>query len=114
MKFEITRTSIFCGEETAPCDGARREKYLRVDRRTVDDPMKNPYIGESWYLKGKNHRIEDGQIARDLDCERWVIDIDDLSQLCDFLREHGDLVVSVNYDSNPPCMSIEIYDSYRE
>lgn len=106
MRYIISRTSGI------PVEGSYKVSRTRVDRRSTDDPAKVPaYRGDSawWFEQGKNHRIENGMICRDLGQEeKWVIDIDDLLV---FVREHGECILSIDRDGWP---EIEIYDDYRD
>lgn len=106
-----TRTSVFDGK---PCDEAEEVSFTRVDRRTVDDPMKNRYIGAKWYEDGRNHRVENGKIARDFDDKRWVVQIPDGTALQAFCSKYGEIILSINDDGLEPCFEVEIYDTYRE
>lgn len=92
---------------------------LIIDRRFVDDPKKLPCnkgtdgdwfrTEGDWFIRGTNHRIENGCICRDLEWEAgWFVEIPDVM---DFVRQHGDCVVSIDDDGYE---SIEIYDDYRE
>ena len=105
------RTSV-CFEDR-PCDEAFEMSYIAVDRRTTDDPMKNPYIGKAWYEKGRNHRVENGYIARDFDEKRWMVRIDDEAALQSFMEKYGRIILSVDNTGIEPCYMIEIYDDYR-
>jgi len=105
------RTSVW---ERKPCDEAEEAPFVRVDRRTTDDPMKNPHIGKMWYESGRNHRVENGMIARDFDDKRWVVRIADGAALQAFCEKYGDIVLTVNTDGLEPCYEVEIYDGYRE
>lgn len=105
------RTSAW---DRKPCDEAEKVKFVSVDRRTIDDPMKNRYIGAKWYDEGRNHRVEYGRIARDFDDMRWVVTFADAAALEAFCLKYGDVVLSVDNTGLSPCFSIEIYDSYRE
>jgi hypothetical protein len=106
-----SRTSVW-GDK--PCDEAELVSYLRVDRRTVDDPMKNPHIGKLWYDIGHNHRVENGMIARDFEDTRWVVRIADEAALQAFCEKYGQVVLTINDSGLQPCYEIEIYDTYRE
>lgn len=111
MQFGIRRTSIW-GDE-CPYKHAYQASYVRIDERTVDDPMKNKYIGEDWYKEGKNHRVENGHIKRDFEDKHWFIDIESLEDLMELYEREGQLIIeSVYGNPNIPC--IEIYDNYRE
>ncbi|OQA09843.1 MAG: hypothetical protein BWY66_00382 [bacterium ADurb.Bin374] len=88
--------------------------YVYVDRREADDPMKLTGVGESWYRSGRNHRIENGNIARDFDEKRWTVRIKDAAALARFVLKHGQVVLSINNDGLAPYFEIEIYDDYRE
>lgn len=119
MKFLITRTSRKYVEQP-PCEEARAEKYVVVDRRSVDDPRKftayrhNPDEAmQMWYGDGSNHRVENGMIVRDMQERiRWVIDIENLEQLMELQRKYGELILNTDDNNNDP--AIEIYDDYRE
>jgi len=98
-----------------PCDEAKKTPFVSTERRTVDDPMKNPYIGEAWYKEGRNHRVENGCIARDFDDERWEVEIKDASDLVGFIEKYGPVVMDTkNYRSREPYVSLIIYDDYIE
>jgi len=97
-----------------PCDEAEEVPFVRVDRRTTDDPMKNPHIGKAWYDTGRNHRVENGMIARDFDDKRWVVRIADGAALHAFCEKYGTIILSLNTDGTKRCYEVEIYDDYRE
>jgi hypothetical protein len=105
------RTSAY-GDK--PCEEAEELECVRVDRRTVDDPMKNPYIGKSWYKSGRNHRVENGRIARDFDDTQWVVRISDALELQSFCQKYSPVIISIDDSGPSPRFSIEIYDDYRE
>lgn len=112
-RFHIQRTTHWNSEVEAPCEEAFRASYVYTDFRTTDDPSKIPMNkGDTswWYLKGRNHRVVNGQIARDFDREDWFVEVDDILA---FAKKYGDLVIKPEeYGSTIP--SIEIYDGYRE
>ena len=105
------RTSAY---EDKPCEEAEEVECVRVDRRTVDDPMKNPYIGKSWYKSGRNHRVENGKIARDFNDTQWVVRISDASELQAFCQKYSPVIIDIDNSRVAPCFSLEIYDDYRE
>lgn len=105
------RTSVWEGK---PCDEAEEVSFTRVDRRTTDDPMKIPYIGKAWYEEGRNHRVEDGMIARDFDQKRWMVRIADDAALQAFCEKYDKIILTLNTDGTEPCYEVEIYDDYRE
>lgn len=117
MKFRIDRTSGY-EENEAPCDGAFQDTYARVDIRTVCDPAKI-YRRETqntdwWYKEGLNHRVLNGNIARDYPGEvGWFMNIDSLEDLLRFADKYGELIIGRSY-GDPNLCSIEIYDTYRE
>ena len=118
MKFVITRTSSRDNEK--PCEGAILEKYIRVDQRGVDDPAKIPaYQGKVdwWYSEGSNHRVENGNITRDLkESYGWVIEINLLEDLVRLGEKLGEPLIIGNGGTRckNSVSEIEIYDSYRE
>ncbi len=105
------RTSVWQGK---PCDEAEEVPYVRVERRTIDNPMKNPYIGKEWYDTGRNHRVENGMIARDFDDKRWMVRIANGAALQAFCEKYGTIILRLNTDGAEPCYEVEIYDDYRE
>ena len=105
------RTSVW---REKPCEDAEEVSFIRVDRRTTNDPMKNPHIGKAWYDTGRNHRVENGMIARDFDDKRWMVRIADGAALQAFCEKYGEIILSLNYDGTDPCYEVEIYDDYRE
>jgi hypothetical protein len=114
MKFHISRVSCF-DDETSPCEKAYKDKYVRVDERTVNDPMKNNFIGKVWYDEGTNHRVEKGHIKRDFQETGWFIDINSFEELLQLLRREGDLILSESYFlGDGKTGHIKIYDDYVE
>lgn len=107
-----TRTSGTLDEK--PCEEAELVKYIRVDRRTTDDPLQIKSLGASWYAIGKNHRIENGMIARDFNSVRWMVRINNGSELQAFIKKYGKIILKLDTDGSKPCYGIEIYDDYRE
>jgi len=98
-----------------PCEDAEEVPYVYVDRRTVDDPKKLFGGTARWYGAGRNHRVENGMIARDMDShKRWVVSIPDGSALQAFIEKYGQVVISLNDEGTEPCYQIDIYDEYRE
>lgn len=110
----VSRTSMANSSIEIPCDEAERVPFVRVDRRNIDDPLKNKFIGKTWYDFGRNHRVENGCIARDFDDERWMVWIADDDDLLAFVKKYGDIILSINTDGLEHCFEIEIYDACRE
>ena len=113
MRFMITRTSE--NRHRCPHPSARKEKFIRIDERTVDDPSMLPALVD-WYSSGTNHRVEDGHIKRDFEDEGWFIDVSTLEDLLRLVDEMGSpVMVDCDCDwNNPTIWSLEIYDGYRE
>lgn len=97
----------------SPCEEAFEIPYVYIDKRNTDDLCKL-HDSKIWYLKGRNHRIENGRLTRDLDQKRWVVEINDFNDLLKFCEKHGEIVLSIDTDGIDPFFSIEIYDDYRE
>lgn len=113
MKFQIKRTSMW--DDKKPCEEAVADKLVSVDVRSVSSPEKLTCMtAEKWYGEGTNHRIINGNIARDLDKrDCYVVKINTLKELMGLQDKYGDLIISTSYiDRATP--SIEIYDDYRE
>lgn len=112
MKFEINRTSEY-GKK--PCEEAVKSTIVNVDIRTVDNPEKLKCMSvEDWYNDGTNHRVINGEIARDFenkDC--YTVEINTIEQLIELNNKYGELIIRKSYiDDETP--AIEIYDDYRE
>lgn len=113
MKFQIRRTSIF--DDERPCDEAIKDKIIFTDVRNVDNPNKLTCMtADKWYKQGTNHRIINGNIARDLDKrDCYMIEINTLEELLELKNKYGDLIINTSYIDRKT-HSIEIYDNYRE
>jgi hypothetical protein len=115
MKFRVSRTSIW--SEAFPCEEAKKEPYIRIDRRTSDAPEKIPAFAgkdpEWWYSEGRNHRVVNGMIEREFDTEGWFIEINTLEELMAFEGKYGKVIVSRAPDADN-MNTIEIYDGWRE
>ena len=109
MKFEI-RTSNNMNNK--PCEEAIMETQPNIDVRSIDSPFKiwktEEEVQKNWFSKGKNHRVKNGRIIRDLDDEiYWVVEFKTLQELIDFQEKYGDIKIS-DYSTNPLLKSIEI------
>lgn len=92
-----------------PCEEAFKALVASIDVRTVDDPAKLAFGADTWYARGTNHRVINGQIARDLaPTEQWLVEIQDLMA---FVNKYGQCVLDTEANG---FASIEIYDGYRE
>jgi hypothetical protein len=112
LEVVIRRASVW--DDSCPCEEAHKILCTFVDRRNVDDPMKNPYIGSSWYESGSNHRVENGGICRDFPDERWIIVFEDEKEMLNFIVKYSPVIVSMYEYSSIPCPEIKIYDDYVE
>jgi len=115
MKFIITKTSMNWNEK--PYRKAKKEGLTYLDYRAVsslEEAKKYPWF-EQWYNNGKNHREENGIIVCELleKKDKWVIEINDLEELIDLVKEEGDIVILKSHYKEVPFV-IEIYNSYRE
>jgi hypothetical protein len=115
MKFVITRTSI--QDDSAPCKGAFKGQYLRIDTRTCKTFEEyDERIGKNrpWLSEGTNHRLVNEGIARDMEMtDAWFVEINTLEDLLILNAEEGQIVIGHCYD-NKEVPQIEIYDDYRE
>lgn len=103
----VSRTSQYMGEEP-PCEEAFRVTVVNVDTRYVEDPanLNNP---NDWYKRGTNHRVEDGNIKRDLGLRaEWAVEV---ANLFEFVKKYGQCVVDIDESG---FAKLEIYDYYRE
>jgi hypothetical protein len=104
----VSRTSCCEGK---PCDEAYEVEMMQVDRRNCDHPKKIPAhdgTDGDWYNHGSNHRVENGNICRDMGWRRqWVVQVNDVM---DFVDSHGECVVG---RTNEGYATIEIYNCSR-
>lgn len=115
MKFMVTRTSVWDNDK--PCDGAIKEKYIRIDTRNASKPEDVPAYKNSpewWYSEGTNHRIINGYIARDFEDEAWFIEIFTLEELIKFKDSVGSPIILNDFIFTNGVLELEIYDDYRE
>jgi hypothetical protein len=110
MKFKVSRTSLFNDEK--PCEGSFKEKYIRIDERSINDPSKNKFM-KNWYDEGNNHRVENGHIKRDFVEEGWFVEIATLLKFIQFSNNNGPIIIRKFYH-NASITEIEIYDDFRE
>ena len=116
MKFLVTRTSDY-SDETQPIEEARLVETTHIDRRTVKtlEEAKNAHWGTYFFASGKNHREENGMVARDMDKKYsdWEIEITNLRQLIGIIKKYGEIIISSSNVKGYE-YEIEIYDGYRE
>ncbi len=82
-----------------PCEGAVWQQYLRVERRTTDDPAKilaAPRDSSWWTALGADHRVEEGWIARDVTDHAWFVTLDNWPQLVQLLSRFGMLHLTMS------------------
>ena len=111
----VSRTSCPSYDDK-PCEEAYQVQITDVDCRWTDDPRKvliyNDPKCDWWYKHGTNHRVEDGMIKRDAGINTvWVVKIEQLADLMEFIKKYGDCVLSRRRDG---FAEIEIYDDHRE
>lgn len=112
----VSRASTY---RAKPCEEAFKVKVQITDRRVVDDPMKIPVgkgsDGKWWYEEGANHRVENGNIVRDMGYRGvWAISIpkDGMAKwIAEFVKREGQIVMSV---SDFGLLEILIYDTWIE
>ncbi len=108
MKFIIDRAECY---EGPPLVGAVKESARAINKRW------NTSLGEveEWVRDGHNHRMEGKYSVKDVDRERWWIDVDTLEGLLDLMDASGHPIVverDTNFTDAP--MKITIYDGYLE
>ena len=94
-----------------PCDGAFLKDVVDVDIRTVDDPnLLKGITSKDWHSLGENHRIINGNIARDVGyTKEWAVKLPNMVDLVEFLTKYGECILSVDAVNR-----ITIYDDYIE
>ena len=115
MRFIISKTSMW--SEDKPIDTAEMKATVRRHCRTCTEEHFNaklfPQDGGKWREKGFGHHVDErGYIVRYEEHEQWCIELDTMTDLVNFIAEHGECVVSADDKSSTP--EIEIYDDYRE
>lgn len=119
MRFIVKRTSQyqFLDEKSSPCDESIRLNYYKTEKyfdfefeswgKTEEERNK------SWLGTGKNHRVENEYIKREVEESAWFIDITTFDKLIKFIDKYGDCIISKREEDNE-FPTIEIYDDYRE
>lgn len=97
-------TRILIGEDLSDMPSSvqylpevRRQRMLRRDERTVDDPSKLPERvggGAVWYTEGINHRVENDHIVRDLETNGLFVEVEDNNGICELLKRNPGLDLS--------------------
>jgi len=114
MRFMVKRRSCISSDEykdARPCDGVVKGEYIYTDVRYTDTPEHVPYhMGKSdwWYEQGTNHRLINGNIARDLKVNGWILEVSSLEELIAFKQKVGSPIVI--WDVMSDLMLIEIDD----
>jgi hypothetical protein len=112
MKFKCERTSGY--REEKPCDEAVREVVITYDCRTLPKEQMAKKLKDERFLEYENFTFSDGRAGcrRKMEEDAYTVEIDNLEQLMDFVRKHGDIVIQKHDDYDLP--EIEIYDTWRE
>ncbi len=122
MRFAVERVSEY-RDDVAPCSEALRDEIEVWDVRTFKSPEEHDEIivnDAPWLSRGTDHGLVLGPrggvqgIKRRMGTETaWFVEIEDLDALMVFYEEHGDLIITTNWnDHETP--TIDIYDDYRE
>lgn len=115
MKFSITRTSV-SNDQIKPCERAVKGVVLHTERMTCTEELfdkKHSYRVGKWRSFGKNHRVSDSGIQRDFERVCFIVEVNSLEELINFIHEIGEpIIVSSSGAGDTP--SIEIYDDRRE
>jgi len=103
---------VFVGDnpENKPLENAEWLEYILIDTRTTDDPAKIPISygdGSWWYKEGTNHRVENGQIKRDLKDNAWFITVETLEDLYALMVEHKGCSIRVLF-YNPQYLELRL------
>jgi len=113
MKFIIDRASIYDGP---PCKGATKESCQRTEYNS-NPAYPHPERMLEWNNSGYNHRMEGRYHVREVDDERWWIEVSTLAELLSMVDPENDgIIVSANNSSRytDNSLTITIYDSYVE
>ena len=115
MKLEVKRTSIWGDEK--PCENATQAMVPHYDTRSCSESdydnrvriLSHGSDAKRWSEYGTEHTVKpNGHIIRRVEDKKvWVIDINSIDDLFNFVDANGDCVISKD-------RSIEIYDDYRE
>ncbi len=116
MKYIVKRTSEW--DDKKPCEEAFLHPVAIFHERTCTEEYFDSHFAAregKWRSKGKNHSIpKKGHILRqEDDKDMWVIEINTLEELNDFVRKYGECIIK-DSDYSTQIPEIEIYDDYRE
>ena len=111
----VSRTRNYGDYDESPCEEAVQINIVYTDIRNADSTDKIPALKnnpEKWYGAGFDHRVIDGKyIARSIVVKQWSVRINNMSDLNEFIKRHGRVILDVNESGYN---TIEIYDGYRE
>ena len=110
MRFRVFRSSD-CTETTQPCDEAVAGDFTYVATSpyaTVEEYEKAKPHHPKWHSIGVNHRVVNGQIARDYSGRGWFVDFEAIEGLVCFMHNYGPCLLTKAENGNDPV--IEIYD----
>ncbi len=102
MKFLVTKTSDYRGLNR-PCEGAKLESFTHIDR------IYSKYTGDKWFKEGKNHSVDGEYTIREVDVQKWFIEVQSFEDLITLQEKYGRIIIDKD-----PVLSIEIYDDWRE
>lgn len=109
MKFIIKRISAY---KEKPCDRAVKAERFVTEKRSCTEEYFDKEFSEwqgKWRSKGKNHTVDEkGWIQREIEEECFIIELNTLEELVDFVKEIDEEVI-IWTDRNGLCF-LEIND----
>jgi hypothetical protein len=114
VRFIISRTSAFSGDDNMPIPGCKKTEVIKTSTGTwknLEAARKDS--GKGWFFRDGSfdHREENGTVSHDFRCQGWTYEVKNLGDLLTLINNEGTLVLS---KKGPDTYEIEIYDGYRE
>jgi hypothetical protein len=109
VDFVVSRSSDW--GDSKPCEEAVKKFVTRCDER--EGEIFSDFFKKIWHESGYNHRVENGNIKRDITKEHWVVELNSLEDILNFHKKYGQIIIK-STDFLNGVQEIEIYDYYRE
>lgn len=96
-----------------PVTGAEQVEVKMIEM--IDIKTLNNFKNKDfWFKFGKNHREDSNYLYRDFNVHKWVVDINDLSDMHEFIIQNGDITIMKRDPGyEPNYLEIRMEDFYN-
>jgi hypothetical protein len=117
MEYTVSRTSQWSvSPDEPPCKEAVLKQLTRIVQfpygglLSIEDAKR--FDDRGWFKSGNNHRVENGNVVKDVSEDVWTVEI---KNLVEFFNEHGhEEIIIMDSDFKEIPINIEFYDDYRD